>query len=126
MKQISSEFLEEIQESSLEPIKQEFQGKTFEVSQKMIWKNGQTSYENQLKNFQNLANLIESKVDQLLSEQKSLVEKSDSNQIDSSSLKINEEDKAELKALLTEIILEGLRHTSPKILERKEAGYVSA
>ena len=58
--------------------------------------------------------------------QKSLVEKSDSNQIDSSSLKINEEDKAELKALLTEIILEGLRHTSPKILERKEAGYVSA
>ena len=126
MKQISSEFLEEIQESSLEPIKQEFQGKTFEVSQKMIWKNGQTSYENQLKNFQNLANLIESKVDQLLSEQKSLVEKSDLNQINSSSLKINEEDKAELKALLTEIILEGLRHTSPKILERKEAGYVSA
>ena len=126
MKQICSEFLSEQEASLFELIAQEFQGKTFEVSQKIIWKNGQASYNNQLKNFKNLNNLIESKVEQILTEQQSFIEKTNSNQIDSSSLIINDTDKDELRSALTEIILEGLRFTKPKILERKEAGYVSA
>jgi magnesium chelatase subunit I len=126
MKQISLEFLNEQETPLFEPIKQEFEGKTFEVSQKIIWKNGQTSYENQLKNFKNLSNLIESKVEQIFSEQQSLVEKTNSNQIDTTSITITEEDKYEIRSALIEIILEGFRFTKPKILERKEAGYVSA
>ena len=110
----------------MESIKQEFQGKTFQVSQKMIWKNGQTSYENQLENFKNLKHLVELKVKQIHSEQKSLIEKTTPYNIDSTSLIINETGESELRSVLIEIILEGLRWITPKILERKEAGYVSA
>jgi magnesium chelatase subunit I len=126
MKQISLEFLKEQEASLFESIKQEFLGKSFQVSQQIVWKNGQTSYENQLQNFKNLSNLIESKLELILSQHHSFIEKTNSNQIDTTSLKISDEVKNEIHSVLTEIILEGLRFTNPKILERKEAGYVSA
>jgi magnesium chelatase subunit I len=120
------EYLNDQDAALLESIKQEFQGKTFQVSQKMIWKNGHASYENQLENFKNLKNLIESKIEQIRSEQKSFLEKATLNQISSNSLLLDDEHEDELHSVLTEIILEGLRWNKPKILERKEAGYVSA
>lgn len=120
------EYLNDQDAALLESIKQEFQGKTFQVSQKMIWKNGQASYENQLENFKNLKNLIESKIEQIRSEQKSLLQKATLYQISSDSLFLDDGHEDELHSVLTEIILEGLRWNKPKILERKEAGYVSA
>ena len=120
------EYLNDQDVALLESIKQEFQGKTFHVSQKMIWKNGQASYENQLENFKNLKNLIESKIEQIRSEQKSLLQKATLYQISSDSLLLDGGHEDELHSVLTEIILEGLRWNKPKILERKEAGYVSA
>ena len=120
------EYLNDQDAALLESIKQEFQGKTFQVSQKMIWKNGQASYENQLENFKNLKNLIESKIEQIRSEQKSFLQKATLNQISSDSLLLDGGHEDELHSVLTEIILEGLRWNKPKILERKEAGYVSA
>jgi len=92
----------------------------------MIWKNGQTSYENQLKNFQNLKNLIESKLEQIHSEQKSLIDDTALYKIDSDSLLLKEGMEDELRTILTEIILEGLCWIKPKILSKKEAGYVQA
>src|SRR3990172_149898 len=126
IQEICLEYLNDKDVTLMEYIKQEFQGKTFQVSQKMIWKNGQTSYENQLENFKNLKYLVELKVEQIRSEQKSLIEKTTPYHIDSTSLIINETGESELRSVLTEIILEGLRWINPKILERKEAGYVSA
>ena len=120
------EYLNDQDAVLLESIKQEFQGKTFQVSQKMIWKNGQASYENQLENFKNLKNLIESKIEQIRSEQKSFLQKATLYQISSDSLLLDGGHEDELHSVLTEIILEGLRWNKPKILERKEAGYVSA
>jgi magnesium chelatase subunit I len=119
-------YLGEQKESFLESIKQEFNGKTFQVSQQMIWKNGQSSYENQLKNFQNLKNLVESKLEQIRSEQKSLIEQTTLYKIDSEPLSLREELEDDLRTVLTEIILEGLCWIKPKILARKEAGYVQA
>lgn len=126
IQEVCLEYLSEQNESFLESIKQEFNGKTFQVSQQMIWKNGQTSYENQLKNFQNLKNLIESKLEQIRSEQKSLIEQTTLYKIDSHSLSLKEGMDDELRAVLTEIILEGLCWIKPKILAKKEAGYVQA
>lgn len=126
IQEVCLEYLSEQNESFLESIKQEFNGKTFQVSQQMIWKNGQTSYENQLKNFQNLKNLIESKLEQIRSEQKSLIEQTTLYKIDSDSLSLKEGMDDELRAVLTEIILEGLCWIKPKILAKKEAGYVQA
>lgn len=126
IQEVCLEYLSEQNESFLESIKQEFNGKTFQVSQQMIWKNGQTSYENQLNNFQNLKNLIESKLEQIRSEQKSLIEQTALYKIDSDSLSLKEGMDNELRAILTEIILEGLCWITPKILAKKEAGYAQA
>ena len=126
IKETCLEYLTDQDAALLESIKQEFQGKTFQVSQKMIWKNGQVSYENQLENFKNLKNLIESKIEQIRSEQKLFLQKATLNQISSDSLLLDDGHEDELHSVLTEIILEGLRWNKPKILERKEAGYVSA
>src|SRR3989304_6103467 len=92
--EVCLEYLNDKDATLLESIKQEFQGKTFQVSQKMIWKNGQTSYENQLENFKNLKYLVELKVEQI-------------------------------RSVLTEIILEGLRWTEWVIVEIKDSLCVS-
>lgn len=124
IKETCLEYLSDQDATFLESIKQEFQGKTFQVSQKMIWKNGEVSYANQLEHFTNLKKLIESKLEQINLEQSSLLEKIKTHQIFSDSVSLEDGKDDELHSALTEIILEGLRHMTPKILERKEAGYV--
>ena len=126
IKETCLEYLGEQDVTFLESIKEEFQGKTFQVSQQMIWKNGQTSYSSQLDGFDNLKKLIESKLEQIHLEQKSFFEKTQLKKINSDILTLNDGNDDELLSALTEIILEGLRNFNPKILERKEAGYVSA
>lgn len=126
IQEICLEFLKDQDPSVLESIKQEFQGKTFQVSQKMIWKNGQVSYQNQLENFKNLKNLIESKIEQIRSEHELFKEKTKLYHISADSLNLGDGNDSELFSALTEIILEGLRCIKPKILDRKETGYVSA
>ncbi len=110
----------------LESIKKEFEGITFQVSQKMIWANGELSYKSQLEKFKNLKELIESKLSQIKSDQSSFQEKTKSFNINSKMLVVDEDNESELLSALTEIILEGLCWTQPKILDKKEAGYVSA
>ena len=126
IKETCLEYLSNVDPTLLESIKQEFEGKTFEVSQQMIWSNGQTSYNNQLEKFKNLKNLIDSKLEQLKSEQKNFISKTEHYEINSDTLILNENNENELKSALTEIILEGLCWVNPKILDKKETGYVTA
>jgi len=126
IKEISLEYLNEVNATLLESIKKEFEGITFQVSQKMIWANGELSYKSQLKKFKNLNELIESKLSQIKSDQSSFQEKTKSFNINSEMLAVDEDNESELLSALTEIILEGLCWTQPKILDKKEAGYVSA
>ncbi len=126
IKEISLEYLNEVNATLLESIKKEFEGKTFQVSQKMIWTNGELSYKSQLEKFKNLNELIESKLSQIKSDQSSFQEKTKSFNINSKMLTVDEDNESELLSALTEIILEGLCWTQPKILDKKEAGYVSA
>ncbi len=126
IKEISLEYLNEVNVTLLESIKKEFEGITFQVSQKMIWANGELSYKSQLEKFKNLNELIESKLSQIKSDQSSFQEKTKSFNINSKMLAVDEDNESELLSALTEIILEGLCWTQPKILDKKEAGYVSA
>jgi len=126
IKEISLEYLNEVNVTLLESIKKEFEGITFQVSQKMIWANGELSYKSQLEKFKNLNELIESKLSQIKSDQSSFQEKTKSFNINSKMLEVDEDNESELLSALTEIILEGLCWTQPKILDKKEAGYVSA
>jgi magnesium chelatase subunit I len=126
IKETSREFLEDADKSLLESIKHEFNDKTFQVSQKMIWKNGQTSYQNQIEQFQNLKKLIELNLEKIKNRQSEFKKHTDQLKIKSESLEIHENNDNEARSVTLEILLEGLCWTEPKILDKKEAEYVSA
>lgn len=125
IKETCLEILGDIDNNSLELIKQEFLEKTFQVSQNFIWKNGQTSYGEQLEKFSNLKNLVESKLEIMRSSQNVLKEQAMQHNINPQNIELTEPHD-ELRSALLEVILEGLCWTSPKILDKSEAGYVSA
>ena len=125
-KEICLEYLEGVDNTLLETIKQEFVEKTFQVSQNFIWKNGQTSYSNQLEKFSNLKNLVESKIETIKSSQNILKQQVEHYKINTQNVELLEKLEDELRSALVEIILEGLCWTTPKILDKNEAGYVSA
>ncbi len=126
IKETSLEYLHGVAPESLESIKQEFSGKTFQVSQKLVWQNGQTSYKNQLRGFASLAGLVDSKIGQAKQEQASLEQKLASEKISSKSIQASDNTSDELRSAFLEIILDGLCHVTPKIIDKKEAGYVAA
>ena len=126
IKEICLEYLEDVDNTLLETIKQEFVEKTFQVSQNFIWKNGQTSYSNQLEKFSNLKNLVESKIETIKSSQNILKQQVEHYKINTQNVELLEKLEDELRSALVEIILEGLCWTTPKILDKNEAGYVSA
>ncbi len=126
IKEICLEYLEGVDNTLLETIKQEFVEKTFQVSQNFIWKNGQTSYSNQLEKFSNLKNLVESKIETVKSSQNILKQQVEHYKINTKNVELLEKLEDELRSALVEIILEGLCWTTPKILDKNEAGYVSA
>lgn len=127
LKEISLVYVKETDPSILERIKQEFAGKTFQVSQKILGTNSmQTSYENQLKNFETMTSLIGTIYEKISNEQKEFEEKTQKYNIKSEYLSISENAKSELRAAITELVLEGLCAMDPKILDKKEAGFVAA
>ena len=126
IKEICLGYLEDVDNTLLETIKQEFVEKTFQVSQNFIWKNGQTSYSNQLEKFSNLKNLVESKIETIKSSQNILKQQVEHYKINTQNVELLEKLEDELRSALVEIILEGLCWTTPKILDKNEAGYVSA
>ena len=126
IKEICLEYLDDVDNKLLESVKQEFVEKTFQVSQNFIWKNGQTSYSNQLEKFSNLKTLVESKIETIKSSQNILTQQVEHYKIITKNVELLEKLEDELRSALVEIILEGLCWTTPKILDKNEAGYVSA
>lgn len=127
VKETSLDYTKEMDKELLEKIKQEFTGKTFQVSQKFVDKNNmQLSYENQLQSFETLQKLIDPIYDKVSIEQQEFEKKTLTYNIKSEFLAISEKAQNELRAAIIEIILEGLCWVEPKILNKKEIGYVAA
>ncbi|TSA18130.1 MAG: hypothetical protein D4R72_03030 [Nitrosopumilales archaeon] len=127
LKETSLEYIKGIDLLVLEQIKQEFVGKTFQVSQKILGANSmQNSYENQLKNFEIMRTLIGTIYEKISGEQKEFEKKTQQYNIMSEHLSVSESAKSELRAAITELVLEGLCWIEPKILDKKEAGFVAA
>lgn len=126
IKETSLEYLQNVDSATLDSIKQEFSDKTFQVSQKMIWSDGPSSYENQLQNFGNLANLINAKLDEIRKEQTLFEKKLAADKIPNENIKLSEHASDELKAAVLEVVLDGLCSVTPRIIDKKEAGYVAA
>ncbi|MGI0008116.1 MAG: hypothetical protein ACRD92_00680 [Nitrosopumilaceae archaeon] len=127
VKETSLEYIKETDQALLEKIKQEFVGKTFQVSQKIVDKNSmQLSYENQLQSFETLRNLIGQIYNKVSLEQQEFEKRTVTYNIKSEFLALSENAQNELRAAIIEIILEGLSWVEPKILNKKEIGYVAA
>jgi len=127
LKETSLEYIKGIDPAFVEKIKQEFLGKTFQVSQKIVGENSmELTYENQLKNFKTVQNLVDTICEQLSNEQTDFEKKSQHYNIKSESLLASEKIQSEIRAVATEIALEGLCWVEPKVLDKKEIGYVAA
>lgn len=126
IKETSLEYVQGVTPETLESIKQEFSGKTFEVSQKMLWQNGQMSYKNQLGGFASLAALVDSKMDKARQEQEGLEQTLEAQKIHGTCIRPSDKISDELRSALLETVLDGLYHLTPKIIDKKEAGYVAA
>ena len=127
IKETSLEYIKDIDQTLIDKIKQEFAGKTFHVSQKIVDKNNmQVSYETQLHSFETLCNLIGRIYDRVYLEQQEFEGKTLTYNIRSEFLSLSEKAQDELKAAIIEIILEGLCWIEPKVLNKKEIGYVAA
>lgn len=121
IKETCLEYVQGLSQETLDAVKQEFSGKTFQVSQKMVWQNGQVSYQTQLQGFSQLTSLVNSKSDQIRKEQSSLAQT-----IQNRNITPDQKTDNELKSAVLEIILDGLCLVTPKIIDKKEAGYVAA
>lgn len=123
----SLEYVKDTDPVILDKIKQEFTGKSFQVSQKIMAINSmQTSYENQLRNFETIKTLIKTITDKVYEEHQEFGKRANQHGIKSELLLLSEQINDELRAAVTEIILEGLCWTEPKILDKKETEYVAA
>lgn len=120
------EYVLGVDSSTLDSIRQEFSGKTFEVSQRMVWKNGQASYENQIAGFAGLEGLVRAKLDQAKREQQELEEKLEENSIASKNTHIEDSMINEAKSAVLEMVLDGLCFVNPKVIDKKESAYVAA
>ncbi|OLE41073.1 MAG: hypothetical protein AUG16_01445 [Thaumarchaeota archaeon 13_1_20CM_2_39_20] len=126
LKDTCLEYLSEIDPNLLDTIKKEFGGKTFQVSQDLLGSNSMhSSYDNQLKNFNSLSSLINIVVHKVTSEQDEFVTEVQKYNISSDSITITEEIGSELRAAITELVLEGLFWMEPRILEKLEGGYTA-
>ncbi len=126
IKKICLELVKDIDPSTLELLKNEFNQKNFQVSQNIIWQNGQTSYLNQLGKFPNLKKLVQTKLEEINSQQNELKKAISTLKINSEPIEWNQSSELEVHSALTEFLLEGLCWLTPKILDKKETGYVSA
>ena len=120
IKETCLEYVHELTQANFDSIKQEFSGKTFQVSQAMIWQNNQLSYSSQLTQFPKLSELVHLKLEQITLEQANLV-----HIVPNKNLVPDQISKDELKAAILEILLDAMYYTTPKIIDKKETGYVS-
>lgn len=127
MKETSLEYLKDVDPNVFDLIKKEFLGKSFQVSQTILGSNSmQTSYDNQLKNFNSLLNLVTSICQKVASDQEDFVKETEKYEISSDTLIISESAQNELKAGVVELVLDGLCWVEPTILDRKEGAYVAS
>lgn len=126
IKDTSLEYLQNVDPSIFDLIKNEFLDKSFHVSQTILGSNDVLiSYENQLKNFNSLLDLVTRVYSKVTSDQELFVKETTNYGIPTDNLIISESVQSELKAGIVELVLEGLCFVEPKILDRKEGEYVA-
>src|SRR5215207_282084 len=107
-------------------IKQDFESnKSFVVSQRSLGqeKNDGIDYELQLMKFPALKEFVSQTVEKIKQEHRKFIQIAEQYEIDVRRVQISNDIDGEFTASVTELVLEGLRYTSPPLLDKKGTGY---
>src|ERR671922_1463911 len=127
LKEVSLEYIQKLTPEQLTKIKNEFaKNKAFQVSQTIIGGDGKKSadgYELQLSKFPALRQAVNETISAIREEQKQLVERAKQHGIRTDAISLSQDLNGEFTASVTEVILEGLRHIQPPLLDKKDNSY---
>jgi magnesium chelatase subunit I len=126
LKEVSLEYLQKITQDQIAKVKNDFvKNKVFQVSQSMPGDGKKTNsdYESQLSKFPALKEAVNEAVDIIKEEQMQLVDLARQLGIRTDNILLSQDLNGEFTASVTEVILEGLRHIQPPLLDKKENSY---
>ena len=107
-------------------IKQDFESnKSFVVSQRSLGqeKNDCIDYESQLMKFPALKEFVSQTAEKIKQDHRKFIQIAEQYEIDVRRVQISNDIDGEFTASVTELVLEGLRYTSPPLLDKKGTGY---
>jgi len=124
LKELSLEYIQKVAPEQLTKVKNDFEkNKTFQVSQTIVGNGGDKSvdsYESQLSKFPALQQVVNETIARVKEEQKRLTEQALQLGIKTDNISFSKDLDGEFTASVTEVILEGLRHTQPPLLDKKD------
>jgi magnesium chelatase subunit I len=126
IKELSVEYIQKVAPEQLTKVKNDFaKKKTFQVSQTIVGngrsdKSVDSDYESQLSSFPALQQVVNETIARVKEEQKQLTEQALQLGIKTDNISLSEDLDGEFTASVTEVILEGLRHTQPPLLDKKD------
>ncbi|HEY3094468.1 MAG TPA: AAA family ATPase [Nitrososphaera sp.] len=124
LREVALEYIQKLVPEELAKVKNDFtKNKAFQVSQTLIGGGRSPDYESQLSKFPGLRAAVNETIANVKDEQKQLVERARQLGIRTESISLSPDLNGEFTAAVTEVILEGLRHTQPPLLDRKDNSY---
>ncbi len=126
LKELSLEYIQKVAPEQLTKVKNDFaKNKTFHVSQTIVGnghgdKSVDSDYESQLSKFPSLQQVVNETIARVKEEQTQLTEQALQLGIKTDNVSLSEDFDGEFTASVTELILEGLRHTQPPLLDKKD------
>ena len=124
LKEVSLEYVQKLQPEQLTKVKYDFaKNKEFHVSQTVAGAGKSTDYDSQLNRFPGLKQAVNETMATVRDEQQQLVDRARHLGIKTNYIMLSQDLNGEFTASVTEVVLEGLRHTQPPLLDRKENSY---
>jgi hypothetical protein len=125
LKEVSLEYIQKLAPEQLTKVKNDFaKNKAFQVSQTIVGGGGgkrvNSDYESQLSKFPALKQAVKETIVRVEEEQKHLIEQALQLGIKTDNISLGGDLNGEFTASMTEVILEGLRHTQPPLLDKKD------
>ena len=124
LKEVAHEYIQKLAPEQLTKVKNDFaKNKAFQVSQTLIGEAKSPDYESQLAKFPGLKQAVIETIANVKEEQKQLIERAKQLGIRSDNISLSQDLNGEFTASVIEVILEGLRHTQPPLLDKKDNSY---